>query len=48
MGPVPSSLVATVTWHVVGLHGVEQEALDWLVAATGSTNDLAAREIKTN
>lgn len=26
MGPVPSSAVATDTWHVVGLHGGEQEA----------------------
>lgn len=26
MGPVPSSVVATVTWHVVGLHGGKREA----------------------
>lgn len=26
MGLVPSSAVATVTWHVVGLHGGKQDA----------------------
>lgn len=26
MGLVPSSVVATVTWHVVGLHGGKQDA----------------------
>lgn len=25
-GSVPSAVVATVTWHVVGLHGGEQKA----------------------
>lgn len=27
MGPVPSSVVATVTWHVVGLHGGKQNGV---------------------
>lgn len=32
MGPVPSSPVAMVTWHVVGLCGGRQESVHWLGA----------------
>lgn len=37
MGLVPSSVVATVTWHVVGLHGGKQEAC----ALAGSSSGLS-------
>lgn len=37
MGLVPSSVVATVTWHVVGLHGGKQDA--WPLAGSSSRLD---------
>lgn len=34
-GSCPPSLVATVTWHVVGLHGGKQEALQLAGSRSG-------------
>lgn len=35
MGLVPSSVVATVTWHVVGLHGGKQDACPLAGSSSG-------------
>lgn len=45
MGPVPSSVVATVTWHVVGLHGGKQEACP--LAGIGSGPSKSSGTMKT-
>lgn len=54
-GSVPSAVVATVTWHVVGLHGGEHKACPLAVEAcrtgsakaTGNNNNNArARALK--
>lgn len=44
MGPVPSSPVATVTWHVVGLHGGERETSR--LAGRSSGRSESSRNVK--